>query len=481
MYLFSLYIVVTTAPSTLTIKGGYFFMGALTGLLIISVVFTGRQALMAFSHYHRGMAYATMDDSSKAAEELSKFINMDGGLIIPSLTVRICNKLGSIYAAQGLSEEAIRYYKKSLAENKKNLIARYNLGIVCQKEGLWKDAAEQFEFIAEQNSNYPDIYERLAEAYLSMKKWNKLTELIGKSESVNDKIVYWLEKEVYSKMVNLPEHHYALYIAYKNRMMVEKGMIELHKAAQLKSDFIDAYYDLGLAFMEEERWEEAINELKKVIAIEPELATPLHLLASCLEKTGEVYQAIEDYEKVAYLVPACQDVKLKLKELYQKLGLTDKLNEMDKQIPRVIYGNNVWEFKIPDDPQGWVPRWKFKPFEVTDGSLKAHAVGESPYMEHFGLNADIKTYNIVSIRMKLKSGSAACIFWVTSKQNESWQMSMHRYFNVIADNNYHIYNLDMSNSPLWDAILTQLRFDFVKMQAGKGDIEIDYIKLGYIF
>ena len=233
--------------------------------------------------------------------------------------------------------------------------------------------------------------------------------------------------------------------------------------------------------MEEERWEEAINELKKVIAIEPELATPLHLLASCLEKTGKVDQAIEDYEKVASLVPTCQDVKVKLKELYQKLGLVDKLNEMDKQTPRVIYGNNGWEFNIPDDPQGWIPRWQFKPFEVTEGSLKTHATGESPYMEHFGLNIDAKTYNIVSICMKLRSGIGARLFWITSKQSGSWQIGIRRDFKIIADNNYHIYNLDMSNSPLWDAILTQLRLDFGEMRVSKRDIEIDYIKLGCVF
>jgi hypothetical protein len=87
------------------------------------------------------------------------------------------------------------------------------------------------------------------------------------------------------------------------------------------------------------------------------------------------------------------------------------------------------------------------------------------------LNAE--DYKEIIIRMKVDKGSSGQVFWATNVFPMSEFTSQR--FPLIADNQFHIYELDLTTNPAWWGKITRLRFD--PTDSAGANVEIDYIKL----
>ena len=65
------------------------------------------------------------------------------------------------------------------------------------------------------------------------------------------------------------------------------------KATQIKPDFLEAHYNLGLIYSNQNKIEEAARAFEKVMEIEPEFEGIYQLLASAYGKLGSMEAAIK--------------------------------------------------------------------------------------------------------------------------------------------------------------------------------------------
>jgi Tfp pilus assembly protein PilF len=69
------------------------------------------------------------------------------------------------------------------------------------------------------------------------------------------------------------------------------------KALQIKPDFLEAHFDLGLIYANQNKMKEAASEFEKVLKIDPKFESNIHLLlASAYQKLGENKSAISELE-----------------------------------------------------------------------------------------------------------------------------------------------------------------------------------------
>ncbi|MBC7327209.1 hypothetical protein H5T87_03725 [bacterium] len=138
-----------------------------------------------------------------------------------------------------------------------------------------------------------------------------------------------------------------------------------------------------------------------------------------------------------------------------------------------------WEFNVDNDPEGWSETHDLAPFNVSGGTLKGRSIGGDPYMESPFFRVSANEYPYISLRMKfnpLPPGAVpdAQIFWAREDETSmTEQKSIH--FPIIADGEWHTYNVRVADSPEWKGTIVQIRLD---PGSGTGiQFEIDWIRL----
>ncbi len=157
-------------------------------------------------------------------------------------------------------------------------------------------------------------------------------------------------------------------------------------------------------------------------------------------------------------------------------------------MPSCEYGSRGWEFNIPGDTEGWKngtnPSGNILNIEATGTTLKANIAGENsnPYFEEALLEPDIDSslINIIDIRYRILAPgqSMAQFFWThTGSDGSEIGGGKNIDFGIVADGLWHRRSLNLANEPLWDYLITAIRFDPV-MVGNEGDtVEIDFIRL----
>ena len=76
------------------------------------------------------------------------------------------------------------------------------------------------------------------------------------------------------------------------------------KAIQIKPDFLEAHYNLGLIYANQKKMKEAAAEFETVLRIEPKFDQGIHvLLATAYEESGNTGAAIAALKKALLAIP----------------------------------------------------------------------------------------------------------------------------------------------------------------------------------
>ena len=127
--------------------------------------------------------------------------------------------------------------------------------------------------------------------------------------------------------------------------------------------------------------------------------------------------------------------------------------------------------------QGWEPTNQVAPLNLANGSLQTTATGANPWMLSgpFAVVGDRAPF--IKIRMKTSAGTQGQLFWRTSDPEGFLSFDRVVSFPLIADGEFHTYQLDMISHSWWQGkLITYLRLD-PSDQSG-AEIEIDFIKSG---
>jgi len=198
------------------------------------------------------------------------------------------NKVGEMCRRLERRPEAAEAFRKALAINKRYFQARLNLAQCLTEMDELDEAEEEIEKLA---TSCPPIFRTLAEELLSAcRRRNdaRVEHLFGEITELNPDRV-GLQKEralgflrkgdpesaarILEKLVSdhprFPDLRHLLGLAYGDLGMVEEAMEELKSALEVNPKYLKARINLGILLMEEDRNNEARLEFDRVLEVDP--------------------------------------------------------------------------------------------------------------------------------------------------------------------------------------------------------------------
>ena len=144
-----------------------------------------------------------------------------------------------------------------------------------------------------------------------------------KDQQSMDAIVVWCENLVQ----RFPQNYYARFLlgsAYPIKDEAEKAIENYKKAIEINPNLADAYVGLGTIYLDDEQVDEAIKYFKRAIEINPAYIAAYLNLGATYEYNDQLDEAIVSYEKTIEINPRIVRVYVSLGDLYLQKGDRDK-------------------------------------------------------------------------------------------------------------------------------------------------------------
>lgn len=130
-------------------------------------------------------------------------------------------------------------------------------------------------------------------------------------------------------------------LAYVEDKRLDEAIVEYKRALTIKPNFAQAHDNLGIAYAKKGRFEDAISEYRKAIAIKPDQAEAYSNLGNVYNKQGRLDEAISEYKKALVIKPRFAVVHSNLGVAYAKKGRLDEA--ISEQIKALWINPNLEE------------------------------------------------------------------------------------------------------------------------------------------
>jgi len=137
------------------------------------------------------------------------------------------NNIGISLKEKGFQDESIKYFRKGIEINPYDENAKTNLAFMYLTKG----------------------YE-----YFKLKKYDEAIDLYNKSAAANPM---------------LPDTHNYLGVLFEEQNNNELAIAEYRKAIDLKYNYIDAHYNLGVTYWKLQKWQNVIEQFEIVLQLDP--------------------------------------------------------------------------------------------------------------------------------------------------------------------------------------------------------------------
>jgi Flp pilus assembly protein TadD len=243
---------------------------------------------------------------------------------------------GSVFFQRGYFDQAEASFRLALRDDPSSAEAYYGLGSVFLKQDKTKEARDSFERAVKLNANYPDT---LANA------WNNLGLLATREGHSAEAIGHFQEA-----LQHNPDHWIALENlgnAYRQQKRWEEARKALERAVAARPDNPEANYSLGMVFAQSEDTDRAYLYLQKALELRPAYPEALNNLGVLYLRTGRRDKAVAKFEECIRIAPAFDQSYLNLARVYSLEGEPEKgrtvLLELLKQHPGHKQAQNALE------------------------------------------------------------------------------------------------------------------------------------------
>lgn len=229
----------------------------------------GAHQMLGKTHFMLG----NLDQAIAELETASKLAPND---------IDVAYTLGIAYLRNRQPEKAKQLYDSLLKSFGEQPQLRIVIGRAYRQSGLLADAVEQFKKAIASDPNFPRAHYYLGLTYLLDEGQSKIGEAL---------------EEFKIEVAANPDEFFSNYylgVVYNFQRQWAAAITHLQKAASVQPNNPDPYFQLGQAYQELARHQDAIEVLKKSIALNPNLAhnkgqvaTAHHRLAQSLLKTGQ--------------------------------------------------------------------------------------------------------------------------------------------------------------------------------------------------
>ena len=220
---------------------------------------------------------------------------------------------GSIYFQRGYLDQAEASFRQALRDDPASAEALYGLGSVYLKQEKNPEARENFERATKLPASYPDT---LANS------WNNLGLLATREGRTIEAIPYFQE----ALKLN-PDHLIALENlgnAYRQQKKWDDARILLERAVAVGPGDPEANYSLGMVFAQLNDNNRAYEYLQRALKLRPGYPEALNNLGVLYLRTGRRDEAVASFEECIRVAPAFDQSYLNLARVYALEGTPDK-------------------------------------------------------------------------------------------------------------------------------------------------------------
>jgi protein O-GlcNAc transferase len=290
------------------------------------------------TRFNLAVCYTKMGVSEMAIAEYRKILEQDETIY------EVRNNLAILLDQNGSQSEAAEQYEKILQLRPDDGNVHFRLGMFYARGDELEKAYPHLVAAAEKNLNYPELFIALSEAEHLRKDdvksrvfLEKAYQLDPSNKNVQRQLgIIYRDAHDYGKAIELlkpllPETRLELALSYfdnKNYReavplfvelinvdkdnadylyMLGKSYLEvmaypqaaavLQRLVQLKPDYVEAYGTLGSVYFIQEDWARAAQTLGRFVELKPHQAMAHFALGACLDKLGNLKEALVHYNK----------------------------------------------------------------------------------------------------------------------------------------------------------------------------------------
>jgi tetratricopeptide (TPR) repeat protein len=213
--------------------------------------------------------------------------------------------LGSIFFQRGYTESAGEFFRSALKNDPSSAEAFYGIGSVYLKQGRKDQAQESFERATKLDSTYPET---------APNAWNNLGLIAARDGDTANAITYFKQA-----LQRDPDHFIALENlgnAYKQEKRWEEARTTLERSLAIKPADPEANYSLAMVFAQTDDAARAYEYLQKALEARPVYPEALNNLGVLYLRTRRHDEAIAAFEKCIRLAPAFDQSYLNLARVY---------------------------------------------------------------------------------------------------------------------------------------------------------------------
>lgn len=267
------------------------------------------------AHYLLALAYLGDNKPELALMEL-KTVNQIGQFGEHSPEVPFRKNIAELYRKFNQPEEALKEYLVLLKKDPNNPDYYLQTGALFEERNRTDRAAGYYKKAIELDERNADAYFRVGRVLYKNKKLLEAREYLERAVKLD------------------PDNHEAYY--FLGRILKDSkdipAALSAFEKAQKHSDFkIKALIERGACYLSMNNTESAVSELERAIKLSQddsagEVLYGRYFLAAAYEKTRNIEQAIEQWEKIYAKKPGFRDVAEKLAE-YQDVRSDDHVKD----------------------------------------------------------------------------------------------------------------------------------------------------------
>lgn len=182
--------------------------------------------------------------------------------------------LGRAYIGLQAYDKAVDSLQSAVALDANLEYAQYNLGYAYAAQGQYAQAVPHLEQAIAVDPNLKHAHYNLARAYRELDNLEAATN--AATETLRLDANYQPAHEL---LEGIKQVYYNRGIAYLNDERYSEAVTAFQNAITLDSDFATGHYNLGLAYFRMEMYPRAVSSLEKTIALEPNHKAAYHALA----------------------------------------------------------------------------------------------------------------------------------------------------------------------------------------------------------
>jgi len=307
-------------------------------ILISEIITSGNNPIetnnISLASMARGMVYSIgIDSNFKYKEIYTRFLY--------DFDEKIEDYIG--YTGAKMAEEkqfmdAIISFKALMTINSENINGLYNYAKCCQDiiidiednkdkvKAFEEESLEAFEVIIDKFPAFAPAYYYLGFHYANQKLFKKASLIWSKCLELD--IDEEKKKEIFFQMERIKDHvQYEEGYTYILNSQSQKGLEKLLPLVDKYADWWNLLFFVGLAYRQQQKYQEAIDTFKKVLTTKPTQADTLNELGLCYSSINDYPEAEKHLKKALKYNDEDGEILSNLGLLYMEMGKLEAAKE----------------------------------------------------------------------------------------------------------------------------------------------------------